>query len=279
MAALVSNESAVRLTVFVVVLCVLAAAEALLPRRHRVLPRVMRWPTNVAIVGLGALVVRALAFLATYVSAPLVAVAAAAAAERWGFGLFNWLGWPAALELVLSVVVLDFAIWFQHYASHLVPALWQIHQVHHADRDIDVTTALRFHPVEIGLSMLYKVVWVFALGAPLAAVIVFEITLNALAMFNHANLALPAWLDRALRKLIVTPDMHRVHHSVIAREHHSNFGFNLSVWDRLFATYNAEPRDGHQAMTIGLPQYQSEAPARLGWSLSLPFTRTPDRSA
>jgi sterol desaturase/sphingolipid hydroxylase (fatty acid hydroxylase superfamily) len=169
------------------------------------------------------------------------------------------------------VVLLDFAIWLQHVLSHRVPALWQVHQVHHADRDFDVTTALRFHPVEIGLSMLYKVVWVLALGAPVAAVIIFEVILNAFAIFNHANVALPGRLDRALRVVIVTPDMHRVHHSVLAREHHNNFGFNLSVWDRVFGTYTAQPRDGHDGMTIGLPQFQSEAPARLAWSLSLPF--------
>jgi sterol desaturase/sphingolipid hydroxylase (fatty acid hydroxylase superfamily) len=271
MMGVVFSEGMVRLGVFLAVLILMATAEALLPRRHRTLPRLGRWITNMSIVGLGAVVVRILGFLASYIAFPLVAVVAAIYAGDRGWGLFNWLSWPAWLELLLALAALDFAIWFQHLASHRVPMLWQVHQVHHADRDIDVTTALRFHPVEIGLSMLYKVVWVIALGASPAAVIAFEIGLNALAMFNHANVALPLWLDRVLRTFIVTPDMHRVHHSVHAKEHHHNFGFNLSIWDRLFATYTAQPADGHNGMTIGLPEYQTEAPARLGWSLGLPF--------
>ena len=169
--------------------------------------------------------------------------------------------------------MLDFAIWLQHLGSHTIPALWRIHRVHHADVDIDVTTALRFHPVEIGLSMLYKVVWVLLLGPPAGAVVLFEVILNGGAMFNHANFALPARLDRALRALVVTPDMHRVHHSVIPGEHHSNYGFNLSIWDRSFRTYTAQPEKGHLAMTIGLADFQSDRPSQLGWSLGLPFRR------
>jgi sterol desaturase/sphingolipid hydroxylase (fatty acid hydroxylase superfamily) len=173
----------------------------------------------------------------------------------------------------VAVLVLDLAIWGQHWASHKVPLFWRLHQVHHADRDIDVTTAVRFHPVEIALSMLWKIVVVVPLGAPPLAVFLFEVILNACAMFNHANIALPQWLDRILRLLVVTPDMHRVHHSVLRREHNTNYGFNLSVWDRLFRTYTAQPEGGHQGMTIGLPPYQSEAPTRFGWSLWLPFGR------
>jgi sterol desaturase/sphingolipid hydroxylase (fatty acid hydroxylase superfamily) len=269
------NDATVRLAVFLGVLLTMATLEALLPRRKRMLPRLSRWGTNAAIIGLSALLIRALVFVTTYLAVPLVAVTAAIFAQQRGIGLFNWLAWPPGLELLLAIVVLDFAIWFQHVASHLLPVIWRLHQVHHADRDFDVTTALRFHPVEIGLSMLYKVIWVIALGASPLAVIVFEIILNALAMFNHANVALPLWLDRILRLGIVTPDMHRVHHSVHSREHNANFGFNLSIWDRLFGTYIAQPQDGHEAMTIGLPQYQTGQPQQLGWSLLVPFQRKP----
>lgn len=267
------NETYVRLGTFAAVLVAMALLEALLPRRRRIFPRLVRWPTNLAIVGLGALVARGLAFGAAHVAVPLVAVGAAAYAARHDIGLFNTLSWPGWLEIVLALVVLDFAIWLQHWISHAVPAFWRLHRVHHADRDFDVTTALRFHPVEIGLSMLYKVGWVMVLGAPALAVVLFEVILNGLAMFNHANVALPRRLDAALRLLVVTPDMHRVHHSVHRGEHHANFGFNLSIWDRLFRTYVAAPRDGHEGMTIGLPEYQSDGPQRLGWSLRLPFRR------
>jgi sterol desaturase/sphingolipid hydroxylase (fatty acid hydroxylase superfamily) len=174
---------------------------------------------------------------------------------------------------VLALLILDLAIWFQHYVSHKVPVFWRLHQVHHADVDIDVSTAIRFHPVEIALSMLWKIALVFAFGPSAVAVVVFEVILNGCAMFNHANIALPAWLDRVLRIFIVTPDMHRVHHSVIRREHDSNFGFNLSIWDRLFGTYTPQPEKGHEAMTIGLSNYQSTNPTKLLWSLLLPFGR------
>jgi sterol desaturase/sphingolipid hydroxylase (fatty acid hydroxylase superfamily) len=270
------SEPTVRLTAFLAVFAAMAMLEAVLPRRRRVLPRVQRWVTNLTFVGLGALVVRGLGWIAGALAVPLVAVAAAAMAARYEVGLLNWLAWPAWLEIVVALVILDFAIWFQHWAAHAVPGLWRVHRMHHADRDFDVTTALRFHPIEIGLSMLWKVVVVLALGAPVAAVIAFEVILNALAMFNHANVALPSWLDRGLRLLVVTPDMHRVHHSVHQGEHHANFGFNLSIWDRLFRTYVAQPRDGHEGMTIGLSAYQADAaPARLGWSLALPFRDPP----
>jgi sterol desaturase/sphingolipid hydroxylase (fatty acid hydroxylase superfamily) len=155
--------------------------------------------------------------------------------------------------------------------THKVPLLWRLHQVHHADRDIDVTTAIRFHPIEIALSMLLKIGLVYALGAPAAAVVAFEVILNGCAMFNHANIRLPRRLDAVLRLFIVTPDMHRVHHSIDRSEHDANYGFNLSIWDRLFGTYVAEPAGGHHGMTIGLAPYQTDEPTRLGWSLLLPF--------
>ena len=212
------------------------------------------------------------------IAQPLIAVGAAMLAEIHGIGLLHFVVWPVWLEIALAVIVLDFAIWLQHVASHRIPMLWRLHRMHHADVDIDVTTALRFHPIEIGLSMLYKVVWVFLLGPSTLAVMLFEIVLNGCAMFNHANVALPERLDRILRPLAVTPDMHRIHHSVIEREHHSNFGFNLSIWDRAFGTYTVEPTNGHAGMRIGLPAYQSDAPTRLGWNLWLPFGSTPPKS-
>lgn len=258
-----------RLGVFAAVLLVLAFAERWRPRRTRREPVSRRWATNLAIVAIDSVVVRAMASLAV----PLAAVATAHYAQGNGWGLLNWVALPAWLEFAVALLVLDFAIWLQHWASHKIPLLWRLHQVHHADRDIDVTTAIRFHPIEIGLSMLWKIAWVLALGPSALAVIVFEITLNAGAMFSHANLRLPAALDRLLRLLIVTPDMHRVHHSVARHEHDSNYGFNLSIWDRLFRTYTAQPEKGHENMIIGLKPYQDEAPSRLLWSLALPFKR------
>ena len=228
------------------------------------------------IVGLGVALVRVLALLAQALAVPLVAIAAADFAEARGWGLLNAIVLPAWLEWALAVVILDFAIWLQHLASHKVPLLWRLHQVHHADVDIDVTTALRFHPIEIGLSMLYKTVWVLVLGATAFAVLAFEIILNACAMFNHANVRLPGPLDRVLRTVLVTPDMHRVHHSTLRREHDSNYGFNLSIWDRVFRTYTAQPAAGHQGMTIGLPAFQNDKPTGAAWSLSLPFKTTRD---
>lgn len=261
------SEAALRLGVFLAVFVVMAAAEALRPKRQLTHSKGRRWLTNMSIVALDSFVVRLMGALAI----PLVAVAAAFYAARQGWGLFNWLDWPVWLEWLAAILILDLAIWFQHLVSHKVPVLWRLHRMHHADVDIDVTTAIRFHPIEIALSMLWKIVCVVALGAAPEAVILFEIILNGCAMFNHANVALPQGVDRVLRLFIVTPDMHRVHHSVIRREHDSNYGFNLSVWDRLFGTYTPQPEKGHDGMTIGLTPYQSEDPTRLGWSLLLPF--------
>jgi len=268
---LAAHEPAIRFGVFLGLLIILALAEALRPKRQRIVPRGKRWLTNLCLAGVSTVLVRALGWFGALLAVPTIAVAAAGLASQRGWGLLPWLGWPSWLQALIGFIVLDFAIWASHLASHHVPLLWQVHQVHHSDRDCDVTTALRFHPVEIGLSMLYKVACVLALGASPATVIVFEMVLNGLAQFNHANLALPLALDRALRLIIVTPDMHRVHHSVLAREHNRNFGFNLALWDRLFGLYAAQPMAGHEAMTIGLPDYQMEAPTRLGWSLGLPF--------
>ena len=259
------NEILIRLGVFVGLFALLALLETLLPRRPRAQPRRRRWFTNWGIVLLDSLTLRIVA-----IAVPLLAVGAAVDAAARGWGLFNRLDWPVVVEVVLAVLVLDLLIWAQHLVTHKVPLLWRLHQVHHADVDMDVTTAIRFHPIEIALSMLLKVGAVYLLGAAALAVILFEILLNGMAMFNHANLKLPAGLDAALRKVVVTPDMHRVHHSVHRDEHDSNYGFSLSVWDRLFGTYIAQPREGHEAMTTGL-RWQDARPSRLGWSLLLPF--------
>jgi sterol desaturase/sphingolipid hydroxylase (fatty acid hydroxylase superfamily) len=261
------GEGVWRLGVFVAVFLAMAAIELLLPRRKLSMSKGRRWLTNLGIAAVDTLMLR----LMTMVAVPIAAVAAAFYAERHGLGLLNNVSWPGWVKLIVALLVLDFAIWFQHLVSHKVPIFWRLHQVHHADRDIDVTTAVRFHPVEIALSMLWKIVVVLPLGASPFAVFLFEVILNACATFNHANIALPTWLDRFVRIFIVTPDMHRVHHSVLRTEHDRNYGFNLSLWDRLFRTYLAEPSAGQQGMTIGLNPYQSEAPTRFGWSLWLPF--------
>jgi sterol desaturase/sphingolipid hydroxylase (fatty acid hydroxylase superfamily) len=263
------SDGVIRLVVFAFVFLVMALIELAAPKRTPVAPKGRRWLTNLGISVTATVLLRLMAMLAV----PLAAIATAAYAQAHGIGLLNQLAWPEWLKVMVALLVLDLAIWAQHLASHKITLFWRLHQVHHADRDIDVTTAVRFHPIEIGLSMLWKIVVVLALGASPLAVFLFEVILNACAMFNHANIALPLWLDRPLRLVIVTPDMHRVHHSVLRREHDANYGFNLSVWDRLFRTYVAQPEGGHQGMTIGLTPYQSEAPTRFAWSLLLPFAQ------
>lgn len=262
------NEAAIRLAAFLGLFAVFVAAETLWPRKARRQSRVARWPTNLAIVVIDQLVARLMAL-----ALPLLAVGAALDAEAGGWGLFNATGWPAWADVLGAILLLDFAIWFQHLIFHKVPLFWRLHRVHHADRDFDVTTALRFHPIEIATSMLIKIGVVYLIGAPALGVVLFEIILNGSAMFNHANLRLPDSVDRRLRLVLVTPDMHRVHHSTIKAEHDSNYGFALSVWDRIFRTYTAQPEGGHDGMTIGLERWQDEWPARLGWSLWFPFEK------
>lgn len=257
------SEGSLRLAIFASVFVVMGLTEWMLPKRERVQSQPKRWFTNWTIVVLDGLLVRLIM--------PILPIGLALYATEQGWGLFNLLDVPVWLAVLISFVVLDFAIWLQHLLSHIVPVLWRLHQVHHADRDIDVSTALRFHPIEILLSLLYKFVWVLVLGAPALAVFIFEAVLNGAALFNHANVRLPEKVDRVLRLLIVTPDMHRVHHSVVVSETNSNYGFNLSVWDRWFGTYVAQPRDGHDDMTIGLSSYQTPRPSQLIWSLLLPF--------
>lgn len=261
------NEALIRFGVFVSLFAVLATLEAFAPRRARSQPRSTRWVTNWGVTILNTVTLRLIAF-----AVPLLAVGAAIDAEAQGWGLFNELSLPLWLEVVVVILIFDFAIWLQHLITHKVPLLWRLHRVHHADVDMDVTTAIRFHPLEIALSMLLKIGLVYLLGPAAIAIVLFEIILNGTAMFNHSNLALPAWMDRAVRKVLVTPDMHRVHHSVHRSEHDSNYGFALSIWDRLFGTYIAQPAAGHDAMQVGL-EWQDDRPSQLGWSLALPFAR------
>ncbi|NCQ23965.1 MAG: fatty acid hydroxylase [Rhodobacteraceae bacterium CG17_big_fil_post_rev_8_21_14_2_50_63_15] len=261
------NEALLRLSVFAGLFVLFAVIEALVPRRPRSQPRLTRWITNWAIVILDTITLRVLAL-----ALPLLAVGAALDAQAQGWGLFNALDLPLWLAVLATVLIFDLAIWAQHLVTHKIPLLWRFHRVHHADRDIDVTTAIRFHPVEIAFSMLLKIGLVYLLGPPALGIVLFEIILNGTAMFNHANIRLPLALDRVVRQVLVTPDMHRVHHSDLRAEHDSNYGFALSIWDRIFATYIAHPAKGHDAMTIGL-EWQDDRPSRLSWSLTLPFRR------
>lgn len=262
------SEAVLRLTVFFGIFLAMALWEIAAPMRRRALGRGVRWTTNWAIAILGSVLGAVLK-----AGLGLAAVAAALHAETAGIGLLHMTLWPGWIEILIALVVLDFAIWFQHLASHKIPVLWQLHRVHHADRDVDVTTAIRFHPIEIALSMVFKIAVVYAVGAPMVAVVVFEIVLNGAAMFNHANIRLPQGVDRWLRLGVVTPDMHRVHHSIDRREHDANYGFNLAIWDRLFRTYVAQPRGGHTDMTLGLEGHQTAEPGALGWSLMFPFRK------
>ncbi len=257
------GEQTVRLVAFVGVFAVMVVWEAASPRRTLRDRRATRWVTNLGIVVINSLTVRLLV--------PLAAVGTAAYAAEHGYGLLNVFQLPGWLAGLIAFVVLDFTIWLQHVAVHKIGVLWRLHRMHHADIDFDVSTGLRFHPVEILLSMAWKMLVVLVIGAPPAAVVVFEVVLNAMAMFNHGNVRLPAALDAVLRLVVVTPDFHRVHHSTIHRETDSNYGFNLSLWDRLFRTYVAEPENGHLDMQIGLPDYRTTAPSGLLWCLMLPF--------
>ena len=257
------SELYLRVGIGLAVFAPLAIWEMLAPRRAAIVGRAPRWPSNIAIVVLDTLLVRVLI--------PVAAVGVAVIAAQRGWGLLNITPWPPLPEGLLGFLALDLAIYAQHVAFHKVPWLWRLHRMHHADLDIDVTTGLRFHPVEILLSMLLKMAIVVLVGVPAAAVMVFEVVLNATSMFNHTNAAMPAWLDRVVRLLVVTPDMHRVHHSVLRHETDSNFGFNLPWWDRLFRTYRDAPEAGHDGMTIGLPVFRDPGELRLDRLLSQPF--------
>ena len=246
---LLQNETAIRLTAFFGVLALVAGAEFMFPRRRLTVSKLRRWASNLGIVFLNSLVVRLLL--------PATAAGFAVFAANRGWGVFNYFSEvPVWFAIIASVVILDFAIYLQHVMFHAVPALWRLHRMHHADLDFDVTTGARFHPIEILLSMLIKFAVIAVIGAPVAAVIIFEVLLNATSMFNHGNLRLPLAFDRVLRLFVVTPDMHRVHHSIEDHETNSNFGFNLPWWDRLFGTYKPQPAAGHEAMTIGIRDFR-----------------------
>ena len=257
-------EPGIRLVVFITAFLLLAGGEALFPRRARSVVRPWRWPTNLILVALNTLIIRALL--------PLTAVGMAVIAEQRGWGLLHAVGpIPSVLAVPVAIVLLDLAIYLQHVLFHAVPILWRVHRVHHADIDVDVTTGSRFHPIEIFLSLLIKFVTIGALGASPLAVLLFEALLNVGSLFSHANLRLLSWLDRALRLVVVTPDMHRVHHSASGVETNTNFGFTFPWWDHLCGTYRAQPAAGHEAMTVGLTCFRDPKYLRLDRTLLQPL--------
>ena len=257
------QEASIRLGFFVGTLLLIALFEILVPRRVLTTSKVSRWFGNLGIVVINSVALRLLF--------PISAVQLAVWAGEKGWGIFNIMDFPYWLLVALSIILLDFIIYLQHVMFHAVPTLWRLHMMHHADLDYDLTTGIRFHPIEIIVSMGIKFSAIVLLGAPAFAVVVFEILLNGMAMFNHGNFYIPLGLDRVLRWFVVTPDMHRVHHSVFPSETNSNYGFNLSWWDRIMGTYRAQPRLGHQDMTIGLNQFRDPSKLTLPWMLILPF--------
>jgi len=257
-------EIATRFIFFFGIFVIMALWELRVPRRTLTISKKRRWINNLTIIAINPLLVRLLF--------PVLVLEMAIKSQEFGWGLLNNFDLPFWLELVVGIVVLDLAIYLQHVMFHAIPILWRLHMMHHADLDYDLTTGLRFHPLEIILSMAVKLSVVAALGPPAAAVLMFEVLLNGVAMFNHGNIYIPRKIDSILRSFVVTPDMHRVHHSVIIRETNSNFGFNLPWWDRLFGTYRDQPAKGHADMAIGLSNYRSAARQTLLWMLTMPFT-------
>ena len=263
-AFVMQNEPVIRLGFFVGIFLLMAIWELAAPRRALTVSKIVRWSNNIGLVVINSVVLRLLF--------PAGAIGLAAFAAENGWGLLNYYSLPTVLAIVLAVVALDFVIYLQHVLVHAIPALWRFHRVHHADLDFDLTTGARFHTVEIILSMLIKFATIVVLGPPIVAVVIFEVVLNGMAMFNHANVHLPLAVDRVLRLLLVTPDMHRVHHSTEDNETNSNYGFNLTIWDRIFGTYIDQPRGGHEGMTIGIHKYRD--PKQVNWlpgMLALPF--------
>lgn len=266
--ALWNHPNALRLAAFLVLFAGFAAAEAIWPRRPLTVAKSQRWFSNLSLTVLNTVLLR----LATLI-VPVAPAAVAALAQSQGWGLFNQFQIGGGVELAASLLLLDLLIYTQHRLFHRLPICWRLHRVHHTDLDLDVSSGIRFHPLEILLSLAIKLGAVVVLGCSPLSVLVFEILLNATSLFSHANLRIPTALDQWMRLVLVTPDMHRVHHSVIVRETDSNFGFNLSCWDRLLGTYRAQPRDGHDLMTIGLKQWQKPDELGLGSLLRLPFSR------
>jgi len=258
-----AHEPLIRLGAFIFIFLAMALWETLWPRRQQAFARRARWPHNIGLLLVDVAVL--------HVVAPSTAIALALAGELHGWGLVNALALPSCIAIPLAVVLLDLTIYFQHVMFHAVPTLWRLHRVHHTDLDFDVTTGTRFHPIEILISTGIKCAAVAAIGAPASAVLAFELLLNGTAMFNHANARLPKVVDQLLRWIVVTPDMHRVHHSVVYNETNSNFGFNLPWWDRIFGTYRAQPAAGHQAMTIGVDAFRAREDLRLDRLLVQPF--------
>jgi sterol desaturase/sphingolipid hydroxylase (fatty acid hydroxylase superfamily) len=254
-------ETLVRLVPFVVILSLMVIWEAVFPKRSTSL-RKLRWPGNLGIFILDVVMLSLL---------PITAVGAALVSIEFKFGLFFWFEFPFWPKVIFSMVILDLLIYWQHRLFHIIKPLWHLHRMHHTDTGFDVTTALRFHPLEIILSVLVKAVAIIMIGAPVFAVIAFEIILNGSAMFNHGNIRMPKWLDSIIRIFIVTPDMHRVHHSTIPEEHNTNFGFALSIWDRIFGSYVAQPSVSHENMTIGLDIFNKPDEARIDRLISQPF--------
>lgn len=246
---LLNAEAAIRLAAFLGILVAMMLWEPSAPRRRQEIPRVLRWTNNLGLVVLDTVILR--------LTFPILAVGLAVIGDEKGWGLFNNIDAPGWVAILVSVLVLDLAIYLQHVLFHAVPGLWRLHRMHHADLEFDATTGLRFHPVEIVMSMGIKLAVVAALGPPAVAVLIFEVLLNGTALFNHANIDLPRRVDRWLRLIVVTPDMHRVHHSIDPRETNSNYGFNLPWWDRLLGTYVAQPAKGHNGMEIGIEQFRT----------------------
>ncbi len=261
------SDTILRLTFFLSILIILIMAEILFPKKKRIHNRKDRWITN----GLITLINTASVNI-VHIAIPLIAIVAAVDVSNGKMGLFNIINFPIWIEIILTVIILDFIIWGQHLLSHKIPFVWRFHRMHHTDRDLDVTTAVRFHPFEIIFSMFIKITSIYILGASAIAVIIFEIMLNGMAMFNHANLRIPFRIENILRKFIVTPDLHRIHHSIYIDEHNKNFGFSLSIWDKIFKCYLDQPRDGHKDMKLGL-KWQNDKPTKLGWSLWIPFKK------
>jgi len=266
-----SNEVVIRLGFFFGIFALMAIWEVLTPRRSLITSKTRRWLSNLSITFLNSVVVRLVS--------PIMPVGMALLAQKSGWGLLNNFNLPYWLEVAVGVIVLDLVIYLQHVMFHTVPVLWRLHMMHHADLDFDVTTGLRFHPIEMILSMGIKLSVVVLMGPPVLAVGMFEVFLNATSMFNHGNIRLPSSIDRRLRLIVVTPDMHRVHHSVVIRETNSNFGFNLPWWDHLLGTYRNQPAAGHEGMTIGLSQFRDAKRLALLWMLALPFIGKPGEYA
>ena len=265
-AYIIQHEASIRIAFFLSIFVTMAGLEMIWPRRKLNVSKAKRWVSNLSIVVLNTVVIRLLF--------PTAALGVALITEDRHWGLFNLLAIPYWTSVVLAVLALDLTIYAQHVLMHKITLLWRLHRVHHVDLDFDVTTGGRFHPVEIIVSMLIKFAAIIVLGAPALAVVIFEVLLSTTSMFNHSNVRLPLALDGILRLVLVTPDMHRVHHSVIRRETDSNYGFNLPWWDRLFGTYRAQPESGHIDMQIGVKDIRDQTLCvNLVGMLKLPFIR------